>query len=182
RTKDLRTVGYTHFQVALPTTVGKRAALWLQDLWLDGRELQFRIDNLCARGTKGTVGTQASFLKLFNGDQKKVQQLDENVAKRLGFSSTIALSGQTYTRKIDSAILATLSGIGESASKFANDMRLLQHLRELNEPFGKQQVGSSAMPFKRNPIYSERICSLARLLSPAHTTLHETAANQWLER
>lgn len=176
------TIGYTHFQVAMPTTVGKRAALWLHDWLLDGEELVHRLSTLRTRGAKGTTGTQASFLKLFDGDHTKVAALDERVAKALGFERSVAVCGQTYSRKLDTQILALLSGIAESSSKFANDIRLLAHLREIEEPFGKKQVGSSAMPFKRNPILSERICSLARLLMSMTINGSMTTATQWLER
>jgi adenylosuccinate lyase len=175
-------VGYTHFQVALPTTVGRRAAYWLQDLLMDGQELTYRFENLKLRGIKGTTGTQASFLKLFDGDDAKVKQLDAQLAKALGFGGSFLLTGQTYPRKADTQLLTALVGIAESTSKFAHDMRLLQHLKEIEEPFGKQQVGSSAMPFKRNPILAERICSLARLLIGLYTTAPYTAGTQWLER
>lgn len=180
--KSLRTVGYTHFQVALPTTVGRRAAYWLQDLIMDGNELIYRLQQMQLRGVKGTTGTQASFIKLFDGDERKVVELDKLLAKHLGFESSFLLTGQTYPRKADTQLFAALVGIAESTSKFAHDMRLLQHLHELEEPFGKQQVGSSAMPFKRNPILSERICSLARQLISMYPAAPFTAATQWLER
>ena len=180
--KAERCVGYTHFQVALPTTVGRRATLWLQDLVFDGTELNHRLNELRLRGPKGTTGTQASFYKLFDGSDKKVRELEALVAEDLGFKGTYAVTGQTYPRKVDSQVLSALVGLGESVAKFGTDVRLLQHMRELSEPFGKHQVGSSAMPFKRNPILSERICSLARMLISLYQTGPTTAANQWLER
>jgi adenylosuccinate lyase len=176
------TVAFTHFQAAQFTSVGKRACLWIQDLLLDLEEVQTRKQNLRFLGVKGTTGTQASFLTLFNGDDNKVKILDQMVAHKMGFSSTYMVSGQTYSRKIDAQIQATLSGIAESAHKFANDMRLLQHLREIQEPFGKDQVGSSAMAYKRNPMKSERITSLARLVISLNTNAAFTAASQWFER
>ncbi len=180
--KELRTTGYTHFQVAQPTTVGKRAALWLQDFVSDGWELVHRLKKLQLRGAKGTTGTQASFLKLFDGDHHKVMQLEQQLCSAFGFKQAFALTGQVYPRKSDSQILASLAGVAESASKFGYDLRLLQHLKEIEEPFGEKQVGSSAMPHKRNPILSERICSLSRLLIGLHTGVANTAATQWLER
>jgi adenylosuccinate lyase len=176
------TVAFTHFQPAQLTTVGKRATLWLHDLLLDWRELRDRQASLALLGAKGATGTQASFLELFDGDAEKVIALDELVAKKMGFARTYPVSGQTYTRKVDAQIVATLSGFAQSASKFAYDMRLLQHLREIEEPFEEEQVGSSAMAYKRNPMRAERIDGLARQLiinsqNPAHT-----AATQWFER
>ncbi len=180
--RDTPTVAFTHFQPAQLTTVGKRATLWLHDLLLDWRELRARQESLALLGAKGATGTQASFLKLFDGDPSKVIELDELVAKKMGFSRTYPVSGQTYSRKIDAQIVAMLSGFGQSASKFAYDMRLLQHLHEIEEPFEEEQVGSSAMAYKRNPMRAERIDGLARQLiinsqNPAHT-----AATQWFER
>jgi adenylosuccinate lyase len=180
--RETPTVAYTHFQPAQLTTVGKRATLWLHDLLLDWRELRARQASLALLGAKGATGTQASFLKLFDGDSSKVIELDELVAKKMGFERTYPVSGQTYSRKVDAQIVATLSGFGQSASKFAYDMRLLQHLHEIEEPFEEEQVGSSAMAYKRNPMRAERIDGLARQLiinsqNPAHT-----AATQWFER
>ncbi|HEY0591164.1 MAG TPA: adenylosuccinate lyase [Thermoanaerobaculia bacterium] len=180
--RDTPTVAFTHFQPAQLTTVGKRATLWLHDLLLDWRELRARQETLALLGAKGATGTQASFLKLFDGDASKVVELDQLVAEKMGFKRTYPVSGQTYSRKVDAQIVATLSGFGQSASKFAYDMRLLQHLHEIEEPFEAEQVGSSAMAYKRNPMRAERIDGLARQLiinsqNPAHT-----AATQWFER
>jgi len=180
--KALPTLGFTHFQPAQLTTVGKRACLWLQDLVLDYREVSRRLDELPFRGLKGATGTQASFLTLFNGDHDKVLTLEAMVAKAMGFSSSLVISGQTYSRKIDTQVLEALAGIGESAHKFTNDVRLLCHLREVEEPFEKTQVGSSAMAYKRNPMRSERTASLARYLMNLVVNAQQTAATQWLER
>ena len=180
--RNLPTVGYTHFQVAMPTTVGRRAAYWLQDLMIDGLELRHRLENLKLRGAKGATGTQASFVKLFAGDVDKVTKLDQAIADAFGFKAAYPLTGQTYPRKADSQVLAALTGIGESLSKMATDLRLLQHMKEVEEPFGKKQIGSSAMPFKRNPILAERICSLARMLSGYYLSSVNTTSTQWLER
>lgn len=179
---DTATLSYTHFQAAQPTTVGKRACIWIQDLKMDLEELDYRIETLRFLGTKGTTGTQASFLTLFNGDHDKVKELDRIICEKMGFSKLFPISGQTYTRKVDSSILNCLAGIAVSLHKFATDLRLLSHLKEIDEPFGKSQVGSSAMPYKRNPIYTERICSLARFLISLTQNPHYTAATQWLER
>ncbi|MEX2531352.1 MAG: adenylosuccinate lyase [Gemmatimonadota bacterium] len=180
--RDLPTLGYTHFQPAQPTTVGKRATLWLQDLLLDLEELEFRLSSLRFRGVRGTTGTQASFLELFQGDHGKVEELDRLVGEKLGFPRSYGVSGQTYPRKVDMGVLATLAGIGASLSKFGNDLRLLAHLREVEEPFEEEQIGSSAMPYKRNPMRAERICALARhVITLAQDPAH-TAATQWLER
>ena len=160
--KSLPTLGFTHFQPAQLVTVGKRATLWINELLMDLEEVEFRISTLKLLGSKGTTGTQASFLELFDGDHKKVKLLEEKIAKEMGFTEVVPVSGQTYSRKIDANILATLSGIAQSASKFATDLRLLCHLKEIEEPFEKSQIGSSAMPYKRNPMRCERICSLAR--------------------
>lgn len=176
------TVAFTHFQPAQFTTVGKRACLWIQDLLLDLEELVERKKTLRFLGAKGTTGTQASFMELFGNDETKVKALDDIVAKRMGFKETYAVSGQTYSRKVDAQAQATLSGIAQSAHKFANDMRLLQHLGEIKEPFGAKQVGSSAMAYKRNPMKSERITSLARLVISLNTNAAFTAASQWFER
>ena len=180
--KDLPTLAFTHFQPAQPTTVGKRAALWLQDLVMDLDDVQHQIDGAKLLGCKGTTGTQASFLELFDGDHEKCREIDRRIAEKMGYSGCFAVSGQTYSRKLDSRILNVLSGIAQSATKFSNDIRLLQHLKEIEEPFEKGQIGSSAMAYKRNPMRSERIASLARYvmvdaLNPAITT-----ATQWFER
>jgi adenylosuccinate lyase len=182
RYRDLPTLGFTHFQPAQPTTVGKRATLWLQDLLLDLEELEFRLETLRFRGVRGTTGTEASFLDLFEGEHGKVEELNRLVAERMGFPRLYGVTGQTYTRKVDYACLSTLAGVAQSASKIAHDVRLLAHLKEVEEPFEKHQVGSSAMPYKRNPMRSERITALARhaialVIDPAFT-----AATQWLER
>jgi adenylosuccinate lyase len=179
---DLPTLGFTHYQPAQLTTVGKRATLWLQDFVLDLEEVDRLREWLPFRGVKGTTGTQASFLELFDGDHNKVRQLDNRVAELMGFGTRIPVSGQTYTRKIDSRVLAVLSGVASSAHKFATDIRLLMNLKEIDEPFGKSQIGSSAMPYKRNPMRSERICSLARFVMSLETNAHQTHANQWFER
>lgn len=182
KNKALPTLGYTHFQPAQPVTVGKRACLWINELLFDLSELNHRISSIVPLGCKGTTGTQASFLELFEGDYDKVLKLDELVSRGMGFESSAPVSGQTYSRKLDYGFLSTLSGIAQSASKFATDMRLLSHLKELEEPFEESQVGSSAMPYKRNPMRCERICSLARyVISDAANPAH-TAATQWLER
>lgn len=175
-------LGFTHFQPAQLTTVGKRACIWIQDLLLDLKEIEHRLHTLRFLGVKGTTGTQASFLSLFNGDEEKVKQLDALVAKKIGFTNNFIISGQTYARKQDSFILNTLSGIAISAHKFATDLRLLANLKELEEPFGENQVGSSAMPYKRNPMLSERICSLSRFVIALSENPSYTAATQWLER
>ncbi|MBI3857984.1 MAG: adenylosuccinate lyase [Planctomycetes bacterium] len=178
----LPTVAFTHFQPAQFTTVGKRACLWIQDLLFDLDEIAERRRSLRFLGVKGTTGTQASFMELFEGDEAKVRKLDLTVARSMGFRSTYAVSGQTYSRKIDAQAQATLSGVAQSAHKFANDLRLLQHLQEILEPFGEHQVGSSAMAYKRNPMKSERITSLARLVLSLSTNAAFTAASQWFER
>lgn len=179
--KNEKTLAYTHFQAAQPTTVGKRATLWAQDLTFDLEKLRQLIDSIKLLGCKGTTGTAASFLKLF-GDEEKVYKLEELIAAKMGFSGCYAVSGQTYSRKIDYYILSTLSGIAQSASKFANDVRLLSHLKEVDEPFETGQIGSSAMAYKRNPMRSERICSLSRLVISEATNPAITASSQWLER
>jgi adenylosuccinate lyase len=180
--RSLPTVAYTHFQPAQLTTVGKRAALWLQDFALDAADLSEALKNLPFRGCKGTTGTQASFLELFEGDHQKVQELDRNVAAAFGFTRVLPLTGQTYSRKIDSRVLDRLSGVAQSASKFATDIRLLQHEGEILEPAESEQVGSSAMPYKRNPVRCERICALSRYLIALRENAAYTAATQWLER
>jgi adenylosuccinate lyase len=182
RYKDQPTLAYTHFQAAQPTTVGKRAALWAQDFYLDYLEISRLQGRLPLLGVKGTTGTQASFVELFDGDFGKVRRLEELVAEKLGFGEVIPISGQTYTRKIDSWALNALSGIGQSAHKMSNDIRLLQHLKELEEPFESGQIGSSAMAYKRNPMRSERAASLARYLIGLAAGPANTAATQWFER
>ncbi len=180
--KDLPTLGFTHFQPAQPTTVGKRATLWIQDLLMDLEDIEYQLSKAKLLGQKGTTGTQASFLELFEGDHDKCKQLDQKIAEKMGFSACFAVSGQTYTRKLDSQILAVLSGIAQSASKFANDIRLLQHLKEIEEPFEKNQIGSSAMAYKRNPMRTERICALARYVMVDSLNPMITASSQWFER
>ncbi|MPM14423.1 Adenylosuccinate lyase [bioreactor metagenome] len=175
-------LAYTHLQPAQPTTVGKRAAMWAYELLLDLEELNHRIDSLALLGSKGTTGTQASFMELFEGDEEKVKELDRLVAVEMGFSKVVPVSGQTYSRKVDAAVLATLSGIAQSASKFGNDMRLLQSFKEMEEPFEKNQIGSSAMAYKRNPMRCERICSLARYVIANSENPALSASTQWLER
>jgi adenylosuccinate lyase len=180
--RSLPTLGFTHFQPAQATTVGKRACLWLQDLVHDLEELDHAESRISFRGVKGTTGTQASFLELFDGDHAKVRELDERVTKRMGFEKSFGVTGQTYPRQLDFRVAQVLSQIAQSAHKFATDVRLLAHRREIEEPFEKNQVGSSAMPWKRNPMRSERICSLARFVISALDNTAHTAANQWLER
>ncbi len=180
--KDMPTLGFTHFQAAQLTTVGKRATLWLQDLVMDYEEITFIIDNLKLLGSKGTTGTQASFVELFEGDMEKVKKLDQLIAKDLGFDKVFSVSGQTYPRKLDSKIMNVLSSIAQSCSKFSNDIRLLQNMKEIEEPFGKNQVGSSAMAYKRNPMRSERISSIARYVITNSLNPAFTASVQWFER
>jgi len=180
--KDLACLGFTHFQPAQLTTVGKRACLWIQDLEIDLDELEQRFTKLKFRGVKGTTGTQASFLALFGGDHDKVKLLDQLVAQKMGFAQVFPITGQTYPRKLDSLILNTLAGIAISTHKFATDLRLLANLKEIEEPFGEKQVGSSAMAYKRNPMLSERICSLSRFVISLSENPAYTAATQWLER
>ncbi|MDR0361442.1 MAG: adenylosuccinate lyase [Planctomycetota bacterium] len=180
--KDLPTLAFTHFQPAQPTSVGKRATLWAQDFLIDLRDVEAFVEALPLRGATGTTGTQASFLALFDGDHEKCDKLNRLIAKKLGFSGTLPVTGQTYTRKLDSMILSRLAGIGESAAKFACDIRLLAHLKEVEEPFEKKQIGSSAMAYKRNPMRSERICSLARFLVSMPVNGYMTQSTQWLER
>ena len=180
--KALPTLGFTHFQAAQLVTVGKRASLWMNDLLLDLEEVEHRISTLKLLGSKGTTGTQASFLELFNGDREKVKELERKIAKEMGFDGVVPVSGQTYSRKMDYSVLSVLSGIAQSASKFATDMRLLCHLKEVEEPFEKNQIGSSAMPYKRNPMRCERICSLARYVIVDAGNPAVTAATQWFER
>lgn len=180
--KELPTLGFTHFQAAQLTTVGKRTTLWMQSLLLDLEELEFRIENLRFRGVKGTTGTQASFKDLFNGDFDKVKKLDDIVTKKMGFSKKLEVTGQTYDRKIDSQIAALLSNIAQSSHKFTNDLRLLQHLKEIEEPFERSQIGSSAMAYKRNPMRSERISSLAKFVIALEQSTAMVASTQWFER
>ena len=180
--KDLPTLGFTHFQAAQLVTVGKRATLWMNELLMDLEEVEYRLSTLKLRGAKGTTGTQASFLELFEGDHEKVKLLEEKVAKEMGFTAVVPVSGQTYSRKLDYNIVSTLAGIAQSASKFATDLRLLCHLKEVEEPFEKNQIGSSAMPYKRNPMRCERICSLARYVIVDVGNPAVTAATQWFER
>jgi adenylosuccinate lyase len=182
RYAGLPCLAYTHFQPAQLTTVGKRAALWMQDFALDVEEVCHRIEAMRFRGCKGTTGTQASFLQLFRGDHEKVRELDRRVAAKLGFEEVFPVTGQTYTRKLDSGVLDALSGIAQSAAKLASDLRLLQHEGELLEPFEPDQVGSSAMAYKRNPMRAERITGLARFVMTLSANTAHTAANQWLER
>lgn len=180
--RDLPTLAFTHFQPAQPTTVGKRATLWLQDLIFDLADLEYVLEGLKLLGSKGTTGTQASFLELFNGDHAKAKALDEGIARRMGFPGCYEVSGQTYSRKVDQRVLNVLAGVAVSAHKFSNDIRLLQHLKEIEEPFEKQQIGSSAMAYKRNPMRSERMAALARFVLVDSLNPALTAANQWFER
>lgn len=179
---DLPTLGYTHLQPAQLTTVGKRACLWLQDLLCDYDDLTRLKQNVKLRGLKGTTGTQASFYELFNGDDKKVKQLETLVVKKIGYKNAFAVTGQTYPRKFDYKVLSLLSQISQSAYKFANDLRILQSFKEMEEPFEKNQVGSSAMAYKRNPMRSERICALARYVISLPVNASVTASTQWMER
>ena len=180
--KDLPTLGFTHYQPAQLTTVGKRATLWLQSLILDFEELEFFLETLRFRGVKGTTGTAASFLELFNGDYSKVKYLDKELSKRFGFDKVFGVSGQTYDRKIDAKVVSLLSNIAQSAHKFTNDLRLLQNLKEIEEPFEKNQIGSSAMAYKRNPMRSERIGALAKFVISLSTSSAMVASTQWFER
>ena len=176
------TLGFTHFQPAQPTTVGKRATLWLQDLLMDLEDLDHILDSMKLLGSKGTTGTQASFLELFDGDLSKVHQIDGKIAEKMGFDGCYPVSGQTYSRKVDSRVLNILSGIAQSAHKFSNDIRLLQHLKEIEEPFEKNQIGSSAMAYKRNPMRSERIAALSNFVISGVLNPAITASTQWFER
>lgn len=180
--KSLPTLGFTHFQAAQLVTVGKRATLWMNELLQDLEEVEYRISTLKLLGCKGTTGTQASFLELFEGDHEKCKELDRRIAREMGFEGVVPVSGQTYSRKVDAAVLATLSGIAQSACKFATDVRLLCHLKEVEEPFETKQIGSSAMPYKRNPMRCERICSLARYVIADAANPAFTSATQWFER
>lgn len=182
RWRDLPTLGYTHFQPAQLTTVGKRATLWAQDLAIDLEELEYRIASLRFRGVKGTTGTQASFLSLFDGDHAKVEQLDRMVAERFGFKETFVVTGQTYPRKVDAQVVSALAGIAASVHRFCNDVRLLAGMKQMEEPFEAEQVGSSAMAYKRNPMRCERATGLARFVISLSTSPLQTAAEQWFER
>ncbi len=180
--KDLPCLAYTHLQPAQLTTVGKRAALWMNELAMDMENLEFQVSQLRLRGAKGTTGTQASFMELFEGDEEKVKELERLVAEQMGFEKCVAVSGQTYSRKTDAYVLGALSGVAQSACKFASDLRILQSFEEMEEPFEKNQIGSSAMPYKRNPMRSERICALARYVIQDGVNPAMTAATQWFER
>ena len=180
--RDMPCLGFTHLQPAQPTTVGKRACLWAYDFVLDLAELEHRIDTIRCRGIKGTTGTQASFLKLFDGDHAKVRTLEKLVCEKIGFDEAFAVTGQTYPRKLDSQVVDVLSSISQSAHKFATDLRILAHRKEMEEPFEKHQIGSSAMAYKRNPMRSERICSLARFVMSMPANTAATLATQWFER
>ena len=180
--KDLPCLAYTHLQPAQLTTVGKRATLWMNELAEDVENLEFQLERLKLRGAKGTTGTQASFMELFEGDEEKVKALDSLVAEQMGFVQCVPVCGQTYSRKVDAYFLAALSGVAQSAYKFANDLRILQSFEEMEEPFEKNQIGSSAMPYKRNPMRSERICALARYVIADSVNPAMTAGTQWFER
>ncbi|MCA9073429.1 MAG: adenylosuccinate lyase [Planctomycetaceae bacterium] len=180
--RDLPCLGFTHLQPAQPTTVGKRATLWCHDLVLDLEEIEHRLTTLKFRGVKGTTGTQASFLSLFDGDHGKVEQLDRLVTEKMGFTASYPVTGQTYSRKVDSQVLAALSGIGQSCHKAGSDLRLLQNRKEIEEPYGAKQIGSSAMAYKRNPMRAERMCSLARFAMSLTANADHTMATQWMER
>lgn len=180
--RELPCLGFTHMQPAQPTTVGKRASLWCYDLLLDLEEIEHRLANLRFRGVKGTTGTQATFLQLFDGDHERVHELDRLVSSRMGFDRVHPVTGQTYSRKVDAQILATLSGIAQSCHKAGGDIRLLQHRKEVEEPFEKHQIGSSAMAYKRNPMRSERMCALARFAMSLTANADQTMATQWMER
>ena len=180
--RELACLGFTHMQPAQPTTLGKRCTLWAYDLVMDLQDLEMRLQGLKARGVKGTTGTQASFLKLFHGDHEKVETLNGLVSAKIGFDSTYEVTGQTYSRKIDVQIMDVLSGIAQSAHKIATDLRLLSHRKEVEEPFEAKQIGSSAMPYKRNPMRSERVCALARFVISLQSSPANTLATQWMER
>ncbi|HEV7282544.1 MAG TPA: adenylosuccinate lyase [Pirellulaceae bacterium] len=182
RHRDLPCLAYTHLQPAQPTTVGKRATLWAYDLVLDLEEIERRLATLKARSAKGTTGTQASFLELFHGDHAKVRELERRIATKMGFAESYAVTGQTYTRKVDAQIVDSLSGLAQSAHKMATDLRLLSSWRELDEPFEEKQIGSSAMAYKRNPMRSERVCGLARFVISLQSSPANTVATQWMER
>ncbi|MFO1092078.1 MAG: adenylosuccinate lyase [Planctomycetaceae bacterium] len=180
--RALPCLGYTHLQPAQPTTVGKRATLWCHDLLLDVAEVEHRLATLKFRGVKGTTGTQASFLQLFGGDHAKVETLDRLVAQKMGFNASYPVTGQTYSRKVDAQVLAALSGIGQSCHKAGSDLRILQSFKELEEPFEAEQIGSSAMAYKRNPMRAERMCALGRFAISLAANGDDTAATQWMER
>ncbi|TCS76739.1 adenylosuccinate lyase [Muricomes intestini] len=180
--KELPTLGFTHFQPAQPTTVGKRATLWMQEFEMDLEDLEYVLGSLKLLGSKGTTGTQASFLELFDGDQKTIDKIDPMIAEKMGFEACYPVSGQTYSRKVDTRVINVLAGIASSAHKFSNDIRLLQHLKEVEEPFEKSQIGSSAMAYKRNPMRSERIASLSRYVLADSLNPAITASVQWFER
>ncbi len=180
--KDLPTLAFTHFQPAQPTTAGKRATLWIQEFMMDLEDLDYVISTIKLLGSKGTTGTQASFMELFDGDEEKVKKLETIIAGKMGFSGCFPVSGQTYSRKLDTRVLNVLAGIAASAHKFACDIRLLQHLKEVEEPFEKNQIGSSAMAYKRNPMRCERITSLSRYVMSDVTNAMYTSACQWFER
>ncbi|OON87194.1 adenylosuccinate lyase [Oribacterium sp. C9] len=180
--KDLPTLAYTHFQPAQPTTVGKRSTLWINDLVMDLQDLDYVLDSLKLLGSKGTTGTQASFLELFDGDHAKCRELDQKIAEKMGFKSCYPVSGQTYSRKVDFRVLSILAGIAQSAHKFTNDIRMLQHMKEIEEPFEKHQIGSSAMAYKRNPMRSERIASLADYVMSDLMNPMLVSSTQWFER
>ena len=180
--KNLPTLAFTHFQPAQPTTVGKRATLWMQEFMLDLEDLDFVLSTMKLLGSKGTTGTQASFLELFDGDQETIDKIDPMIAEKMGFKECYPVSGQTYSRKVDTRVLNVLAGIAASAHKFSNDIRLLQHLKEVEEPFEKSQIGSSAMAYKRNPMRSERIASLSRFVMVDALNPAITSATQWFER
>lgn len=180
--KSLPTLAFTHFQPAQPTTVGKRATLWIQELLMDLEDVEYQLKKAKLLGSKGTTGTQASFLELFDGDHKKCKELDKKIAEKMGYKACFPVSGQTYSRKLDSQFLNVLAGIAQSAAKFSNDIRLLQHLKEVEEPFEKNQIGSSAMAYKRNPMRSERIGSLSRYVMVDVLNGYFTTATQWFER
>ena len=180
--RDLPTLAFTHFQAAQPTTVGKRASLWINDLLMDFEDLSYIIDNIKLLGCKGTTGTQASFMELFAGDEEKIKELDKLIAKEMGYKACYPVSGQTYSRKLDQRIVNILAGIATSAHKFTNDIRLLQHMKEVEEPFEKNQIGSSAMAYKRNPMRSERISSIAKFVMSLSSSPMLVAATQWFER
>ena len=180
--KDMPALAYTHLQPAQLTTVGKRATLWINELYMDYLEVENRLENLALRGSKGTTGTQASFMELFDGDSSKIKAMEKSIAQELGFEKVVPVSGQTYSRKIDYFVLSTLSGIAQSAMKFSNDMRILQNFKEMEEPFEKNQIGSSAMPYKRNPMRCERITALSRYVMIDSLNPAFTAGTQWFER
>ncbi len=180
--KALPTLAFTHFQPAQPTTVGKRATLWIQDLLMDLEDIEYQLSKAKLLGSKGTTGTQASFYELFDGDHEKCKELDKKIAEKMGYQGCFSVSGQTYSRKLDAQIVNILAGIAQSASKFSNDIRLLQHLKEVEEPFEKKQIGSSAMAYKRNPMRSERITSLSRYVMVDVLNTYFTTATQWFER